>query len=242
MTQASRTHRGVVRTIRTIGGLAFAASLIATIMVHVWAFGAPSAPWSPAAGLAAVATNLFWLSLFALHHSVFARTRARALVSRLVSADLERSVYVWVASLLLGVVLWQWVPVPGTAWHLSGAGAWLMAALQLTGVALTLYASAQLGVLQLAGLQSPVSPSASPPVLKCAGLYRFVRHPIYFAWLMMVWPTPVMTGSRLTFAVLTTVYLMIAVPLEERSLRAQFGRAYDDYTRTVRWRMLPGVY
>ena len=85
-------------------------------------------------------------------------------------------------------------------------------------------------------------PPETSPRLRHDSLYGLVRHPIYFAWLLMVWPAPVMTGSRLTFAALTTLYLVVAIPLEERSLRKAFGPAYDHYRRRVRWRMLPGVY
>jgi protein-S-isoprenylcysteine O-methyltransferase Ste14 len=74
------------------------------------------------------------------------------------------------------------------------------------------------------------------------GLYGLVRHPIYFGWALMVWATPVMTGTRLAFAAISTLYLVAAIPFEERSLRALFGAGYDAYARKVRWKMLPGVY
>jgi protein-S-isoprenylcysteine O-methyltransferase Ste14 len=73
-------------------------------------------------------------------------------------------------------------------------------------------------------------------------LYRLVRHPIYFAWVLMVWPAPVMTGTRLCFAVLSTLYLAVAIPFEERTLRRTFGPAYDGYATRVRWRMVPFLY
>ena len=58
----------------------------------------------------------------------------------------------------------------------------------------------------------------------------------------MVWPAPLMTGGRLTFAAISSLYLLIAIPWEERSLTQQFGEAYLRYKRQVRWRVLPGVY
>jgi len=51
-----------------------------------------------------------------------------------------------------------------------------------------------------------------------------------------------MTGDRLAFAAITTLYLIVAIPLEERSLRRAFGDGYVRYTRQVRWRMLPFIY
>jgi protein-S-isoprenylcysteine O-methyltransferase Ste14 len=37
-------------------------------------------------------------------------------------------------------------------------------------------------------------------------------------------------------------YLLIAIPLEERTMRASPGGEYDRYTRKVRWRLIPGLY
>jgi protein-S-isoprenylcysteine O-methyltransferase Ste14 len=73
-------------------------------------------------------------------------------------------------------------------------------------------------------------------------VYAWVRHPIYFGWVLAVFGTPHMTGDRLAFAIVSTMYLMVAVPLEERSLRRSFGDAYVRYTRDVRWRMIPFIY
>ena len=45
-----------------------------------------------------------------------------------------------------------------------------------------------------------------------------------------------MTGRPLAFAAITTLYLVIAIPWEERSLVRRFGEDYLRYTRQVRWR------
>jgi protein-S-isoprenylcysteine O-methyltransferase Ste14 len=51
-----------------------------------------------------------------------------------------------------------------------------------------------------------------------------------------------MTGSRLVFAAVSTVYLLIAIQFEERSLRRTAGAAYSEYARQVRWRLVPYLY
>ena len=51
-----------------------------------------------------------------------------------------------------------------------------------------------------------------------------------------------MTGDRLIFAGISTLYLLIAMPFEERSLQMSFGKAYEDYTRQVPYRVIPYVY
>ena len=52
----------------------------------------------------AVTWNVALFTIFALHHSVFARTGIRLWVAR-TFADLERSIYVWVACILFAALL-----------------------------------------------------------------------------------------------------------------------------------------
>src|SRR5262249_41028582 len=74
------------------------------------------------------------------------------------------------------------------------------------------------------------------------GAYGLVRHPLYLGWILMVFGTPHLTGDRLLFAAVTSAYLLVAIPWEERSLEVAFGDAYRQYKQRVRWRVLPYVY
>ena len=48
------------------------------------------------------------------------------------------------------------------------------------------------------------------------------------------WATPLMTMGHLLFAVVTTLYIVIAVKyLEEKDLRKTLGKAYEDYQQKV---------
>jgi protein-S-isoprenylcysteine O-methyltransferase Ste14 len=196
--------------------------------------------------LASMALDAALFSLFALHHSLFARLGVKAAVARWAPPELERALYTWVASLLfLAVCVW-WQPVDVTFYALSQP--WRSAAyvVQLAGVIMTIRSSACLDVLDLAGVrQVQRARNGTPPghvPLKTNGVYGFVRHPLYFAWVLMVFAAPSMTGTRLVFAVLSTAYLAMAIPWEERTLVQVFGPEYEAYRRAVRWRMLPGIY
>ena len=78
--------------------------------------------------------------------------------------------------------------------------------------------------------------------LRTTGVYALVRHPIYLGWILLVFGTPSLNGTRLVFAAVSTLYLAIAVPWEERALLATFGAEYRTYQNRVRWRMVPGIY
>lgn len=230
--------------IQTTGALVFGLALAYAGLVHVVAFDRAPGAWSWTTGWRPVAANTALFTAFALHHSLFARLGVKAWVARIVGPALERSVYVWCASLLFIAIMRAWRDVPGVAWAIEGHARWVLVALQLAGIVVTVRAAQRLGVRRLAGLAAPATASPDGPAaaLEQTGLYGFVRHPIYFAWILLVWPVPSMTGSRLLFALLSTAYLVAAIPLEERTLVRERGAAYRAYQRQVRWRMLPGIY
>jgi protein-S-isoprenylcysteine O-methyltransferase Ste14 len=195
---------------------------------------------------AAIAFNVAVFSVFALHHSLLARAGAKRRVMSWTGPELERSVYTWIASLLFITVCAWWEPVPGTIYALTGPGRLLAYGVQIAGVLLTIRASAALDMLELAGVRqvqhAGAGTSARTTTLETGGLYGVVRHPLYAAWALMVFGAPDMTATRATFAIVSTMYLVAAIPWEERSLARTFGPAYDEYRRQVRWRMIPWVY
>jgi protein-S-isoprenylcysteine O-methyltransferase Ste14 len=221
-----------------LGAALFAAALGCFLYFYAFVYGTVRS--GPARG-GDVAWNVGLFTVFALHHSVFARERVRALVTRTIPAALERSFYVWVASLLLIAVCVAWRPVGGSAWAMNGPARWLLVAAQAAGIWLTLRSAAIINVFDLAGLEAPGGEPA-PVVFKTRGPYGLVRHPIYTGWFLIVFPVAVMSNSRLVFALTSSIYLLIAIPLEERSLRTTTGGAYEDYIRQVPWKLVPGVY
>jgi protein-S-isoprenylcysteine O-methyltransferase Ste14 len=84
-------------------------------------------------------------------------------------------------------------------------------------------------------------PTAQTP-FKTSGPYGWVRHPIYSGWFLFVFALPTMTMTQFIFAVTSSAYLLMAIPLEERSLRHSSAGAYDRYMQQVRWKLLPHVF
>jgi len=192
----------------------------------------------PAGGLSAAVIDAGLFSAFALHHSLLARPWTRQWVRRVLPDDLVRTSYVWIASLMLIAMCVFWWPIGGVVYDADGASAGLLGTVQLLGVVIGALAVRRISVRELAGL----APPGSVDELEYGGPYRLVRHPLYLGWVLVFFGTSHMTGDRLLFAVVSTAYLLIAMPLEEAGLQRQFGERYVEYRRTVRWRLIPYIH
>jgi methanethiol S-methyltransferase len=222
---------------RWIGALLFLVSLLSFAFVYMVRLGVAV----PDEGhtLRDGAVNVLLFTIFALHHSIMARSGAKAWITRVVPADAERSVYVWIASGLFLAVCWLWRPLAGVVWDASSFAPLFYLA-QLAGAILTIAAARVVGIWELAGVRQPDHGKVIE--FRAAGPFAIVRHPIYLAWILLVFATPVMTASRMLFAVVSTLYLIAAIPFEERSLIEAFGDRYAAYQKEMRWRLVPYVW
>src|SRR5262249_28531626 len=94
---------------------------------------------------------------------------------------LRRSVYVWIASLLLAAVCGLWRTVGGDVYRVDGLAALSLAAVQLAGFWIIARAVAKIDPLELAGIRATEpdaagSAVAEPSALQVTGPYRLVRH------------------------------------------------------------------
>jgi methanethiol S-methyltransferase len=217
------------------GGTMFVASLMLTAWLYAIRFGA----LQPFTGWRSIGVDAVLLTVFALHHSAFAREPIKKRLASLVPTRLLRSLYVWVASSLLIFMDLAWQPVGGMVYRVDGWTAWIFTVVQIIGVLMIAQSVRAIDPLELAGIRNP---KMTDEELQTGGVYRLVRHPLYFGWVLIVFGAAHMTGDRLTFAILTTAYLVIAMPWEERSLERTFGASYRRYMKDVRWRIVPYVY
>jgi methanethiol S-methyltransferase len=207
----------------------------------------------------AIVWNVVLFSVFGLHHSLFARESIRHALTQ-VLGPLERSFYVWVASLLFIAVCWLWLPLSGVIWdvgesHVGGAARFILLFLQIGGITFSVYSAAAIDIWELAGtrqLDSQLPTASAQPLptpnsqrefeFKTTGPYGLVRHPIYLGWFLIVFAVGTMTMTRFVFAVVSCTYILLAIPFEERSLRRSSNGAYDRYMKQVPRKLLPGVY
>lgn len=187
----------------------------------------------------AILVDALLLLLFAVPHSVMARPAFKKWWTRFIPLPVERSTYVLVSSLALGLLFWQWRPMTAVVWQVTNsAGRLLVHAVFWAGWAVALVSTFLIDHFDLFGLrQVYVYASGRPytPVgFKVLGLYRCVRHPIMLGFLLAFWAAPTMSAGHLLFAGTMTAYILIALQFEERDLVGFHGERYQGYQRQTR--------
>jgi protein-S-isoprenylcysteine O-methyltransferase Ste14 len=171
----------------------------------------------------ALAVNAGLLALFAVQHSVMARKGFKRALTRVVPESAERSTYVLATSLAMLLMFWQWRPLGGVVWHVTDPGFQTMLwVLYASGWLIVLVTTFLINHFDLFGLRQVWlqfrGKEYTPLTFGTPGPYRYVRHPLYVGWFLAFWATPTMTATHLLFAVGTTLYILVAIRLEERDL------------------------
>jgi protein-S-isoprenylcysteine O-methyltransferase Ste14 len=191
--------------------------------------------WARWPGAAVI--DLALLGLFAVQHTVIARSAFKRRWTRLVPAAAERATFVLAASLALALLYWQWRPFGPGLWRLAGPGADALLALQAAGWLLALGSTFLISHTDLFGLRQAWRRARgsryTPPPFTERGCYRWVRHPLMLGFLIVFWATPVLTAGHLLFCVAATGYILAGIGFEERDLRRQLGAAYASYAARV---------
>ena len=186
----------------------------------------------------ALAIDCALLAVFAVQHSVMARRWFKERWTRIVPWSIERATYVLCASLALSLLIWQWRPLGMPVWTIENDSLRILVwTLFAAGWSTVLIVTFLINHFDLFGLRQawlPLRGHAYMPVTFRTPLpYRFVRHPLYFGFLLAFWMTPTMTLAHLVFALGTTAYIVLAIQFEERDLLAEHGAAYAEYRRRV---------
>jgi methanethiol S-methyltransferase len=185
----------------------------------------------------AIVINLLLLGAFAVQHSVMARPAFKRWWTTIVPPHCERSTYVLLSSLLQLLLFWQWRPITTPVWQTSGVLATALTVIFALGWVIGLASTFSIDHFDLFGLRQVAAVArrvaTSAPVLRTPLLYRFVRHPLMFSFLLVFWATPQMSVGHLLFAVMSTLYILAALQLEERDLVAVFGADYEAYRKRV---------
>lgn len=193
----------------------------------------------------AVVINLALIALFGVQHSAMARQGFKRAWTRFVPWPAERSVYVLAASLALIVLFLGWRPITATVWEVENPMlSNLLMALFALGWLIVLLSTFLINHFELFGLQQAwfqmSGRAAEPPHFRQPLFYKLVRHPLYLGFFIAFWSTPVMSYGHLLLAAGMSIFMLIAIQLEERDLVTLFGRDYVEYRARVGM-LIPGI-
>jgi hypothetical protein len=65
------------------------------------------------------------------------------------------------------------------------------------------------------------------------GVYRIMRHPIYFCFLILIWAAPIVTLDRAFLIAIWTLYILVGSYLKDQRLRYYLGGRYRAYQAHV---------
>jgi protein-S-isoprenylcysteine O-methyltransferase Ste14 len=188
--------------------------------------------------LLAALANLGLIALFAVQHTLMARSGFKQWLTRFIPVAAERSTFVLASSLVLGALCYYWRPLPGIVWQVdSTLLAGLLWCVCVAGWLLLFAASYMIDHYDLFGLRQVWlyfrrrEYTHTPFVTRW--IYKYIRHPLMLGLLLGVWAIPVMTQGHLLLAGGLTAYILIGIGYEERDLVRHLGMPYRRYQQTV---------
>ncbi len=186
-------------------------------------------------------TPLFWdaaLSFaFFLQHSGMVRRPFRARLARVVPPHYHGAVYSIASGIVLALVVLLWQRSEVLLYVLTGLPLLISRTLAALAVVVFVWGIKALKGFDPLGLR-PIRAYLKgrperPSTFVVRGPYRWVRHPLYFSVIVLIWSSPELTADRLLFNVLWTAWIWLGTVLEERDLLTEFGDTYKTYQQDV---------
>ena len=174
--------------------------------------------------------------LFFIQHSIMVRQRYHRWIARWVRNEYHPAIYSIVSGIMLLILLvfWRETELIAEAGPLMY---WLLRLVFVLAIAGFIVNSRSIkgfdpyGIRELRRYIRGNPPRPAP--FGVAGAYRWVRHPLYFFTLALIWSCPYLTGDRIVFNVLSTIWITLGSAFEELDLVETFGEDYRNYQKQV---------
>ncbi len=173
---------------------------------------------------------------FFLQHSIMVRPLFKQQLSKLIPDTYHGAFYsIFSGTLLLMVIaFWQSTSV---LWQAQGLMHLFMRMFFILSIFGFFWTVKSLGFFDPFGIKEirehMRKAKALPVKFTVKGPYRWVRHPVYFLVLIMIWSCPDLSADRLLFNIMWSLWIIIGAILEENDLISQFGNTYSEYQKSV---------
>lgn len=190
--------------------------------------------------------NVGLLLLWGVQHTVMARSWFKEAIAHIVPPHTERSTYVLASTIVLAIMMFYWQPMDGIIWQVSNSLVqqvlWVFFAL---GWVLILVSTFLTDHFDLFGLRQGwlyfVKKTYTPVKFTEYLFYRWIRHPMMSGLLVAFWSLPTMTVGHLVFSIGMSLYVLVGIHFEEKSLAKDIGQSYQDYQQRTS-KVIPKVY
>jgi protein-S-isoprenylcysteine O-methyltransferase Ste14 len=175
--------------------------------------------------------------LFFIQHSGMIRSSFSNWLSPIVPRHYQPATYAIASGIALGAVVLLWQPSQTVLYQAEGMILLLARAIAMFAIVGFYWGVRALGNIDTFGIK-PIRAHLSGrqlrvPDIVVRGPYLWVRHPLYFFSLVLVWSFPDVSLDRLLFNVLWTIWVVLGTYLEEKDLVSEFGEKYSHYQETV---------
>ncbi len=175
--------------------------------------------------------------LFFIQHSGMIRRPFRNWLAHFIPRHYHPSSYAIASGIALTAVVLCWQPSQTGIYEVTGLLRLMARAIFIAAIMGLSWGVRVLGHFDTFGLD-PVKAylrgrTLRPSNFVVSGPYLWVRHPLYFFMLVLIWSYPDVNADRLLFNVLWTLWMVLGSYLEEKDLVAEFGERYRQYQKTV---------
>lgn len=175
--------------------------------------------------------------IFFIQHSGMMRMSFRNRLNRIVPTHFNGAVYTIFSSIVLTGVVILWQPSTTVLYEFQGYLRWCIRGfffLALAGFSWGAYSLKYFDPFGGGAIKAYLKGKQTRPQrFMVYGPYLWVRHPLYFFALLLVWVYPGLTLDRLLFNMLWTGWVYIGTVFEEKDLISEFGNQYREYQKKI---------
>lgn len=174
---------------------------------------------------------------FFIQHSILVRKSFRRWATRLIPEEYYKAFYTITSGLALITIIVLWQKTAYSLPVMEGFMRWPFRLLFMISIAGFIWGKNSLKHFDSFGTRSILNhlrnrePGQTP--FAATGAYGWVRHPLYFFSLLMIWSSPDLTADRILFNVLWSLWIVTGAVFEERDLVYEFGDEYRKYQQKV---------
>lgn len=181
-----------------------------------------------------ILVNTLLILFFTVPHSLLLQSKIKTKILKIIPSALYGTFYSIHACLAIDLLDNYWIQMRESFFVLSSELKLITQIFYASSWLFMLYAMISTGLFRQSGIEQwwkALKGEKYKPTLSMDGAYSFCRHPIYAAFLGMIWFSPFMNVGHLYLSISWTVYILVGMRLKEKRLMR--NKKYQNYAKQV---------